>query len=119
MIEPQATGARQLDAEVVSDEELHRDVGLAAGQPVHVEDARHVRAPIPDMEVPGAGELRWTLDAIDAEIAGGGVAYVHCWAGRGRTGTVVGCWLVRHGLVGEDALARIVTLRRSLPDGRA
>ena len=22
--------------------------------------------------------------------------YVHCWGGVGRTGTVVGCWLVRH-----------------------
>jgi ADP-ribosyl-[dinitrogen reductase] hydrolase len=29
---------------------------------------------------------------------------VHCRAGIGRTGTVVGCWLVEQGLAGEDAL---------------
>ena len=23
--------------------------------------------------------------------------YVHCWGGLGRTGVVIGCWLVRHG----------------------
>jgi protein-tyrosine phosphatase len=30
----------------------------------------------------------------------------------GRTGTVVGCYLVRHGLSGEAALQRIPELRR-------
>ena len=42
-------------------------------------------------------DLVATLDAIDAELAAGGLVYVHCWAGCGRTGVVVGCWLVRHG----------------------
>ncbi len=30
------------------------------------------------------------LDDIDSAIADEGVAYVHCWGGIGRTGTVVG-----------------------------
>ena len=30
--------------------------------------------------------------------------YLHCWGGVGRTGTVVGCWLVRHGRTGDEAL---------------
>ena len=33
--------------------------------------------------------------------------YVHCWGGVGRTGTVVGCYLVRHGRTGEEALDQI------------
>ena len=33
--------------------------------------------------------------------------YVHCWGGVGRTGTTVGCWLVRHGHTGKEALRRI------------
>ncbi len=52
-----------------------------------------------------------TLDAIDEEIARGGVVFVHCWAGCGRTGVVVGCWLVRHGSDPHDALARIAKSR--------
>jgi protein-tyrosine phosphatase len=51
------------------------------------------------------------LDAIDAELEAGGVVYVHCWAGCGRTGVLIGCWLVRHGMAPHDALARIADAR--------
>ena len=47
------------------------------------------------------------LDAIDNALSRGGTVYVHCWGGVGRTGTVIGCWLVRHGLSGEEALEQI------------
>ncbi|MBA3406233.1 MAG: dual specificity protein phosphatase family protein [Gemmatimonadaceae bacterium] len=33
--------------------------------------------------------------------------YVHCWGGVGRTGTVVGCYIVRHGRTGDDALGEV------------
>ena len=46
------------------------------------------------------------LDDVDAALADGGAVYVHCWGGIGRTGTVVGCWLVRHGLDDGDPIAR-------------
>ncbi len=69
--------------------------------------ARHVRLPIRDFSVPAAEDLVATLDAIDAELDAGGIVYVHCWAGCGRTGVVVGCWLVRRGLDPKEALARI------------
>jgi protein-tyrosine phosphatase len=82
-------------------------------------DAHHLRWPIPDMDVPSPAHMATLLDAIDAERAAAGGIYLHCWAGRGRTGTVVGCWLVRHGLAGVDALTQIVSLRRALADGYA
>ena len=47
------------------------------------------------------------LDAIDAEIARGGIAYIHCWGGVGRTGTTVGCWFARHGHEGNAALTAL------------
>ncbi|HUF27474.1 MAG TPA: ADP-ribosylglycohydrolase family protein [Gemmatimonadaceae bacterium] len=47
------------------------------------------------------------LDAIDAAHRAGHGVYVHCWGGIGRTGTVVGCHLVRWGLGGDDALAAL------------
>ena len=44
----------------------------------------------------------------------GNVVYVHCWAGVGRTGTVVACHLIRHGMQGDEALARIAKLREAI-----
>ena len=64
--------------------------------------------PIVDMSVPrNAGEMTAILDAIDDALERGRTVYVHCWGGIGRTGTVVGCWLVRHGLTGDGALDQI------------
>lgn len=73
--------------------------------------ARHVRFPIPDHGVPGGEEMKAILDALDAARADGTGVYVHCLAGAGRTGTVAGCWLVRHGLTGEEALVAIAERR--------
>lgn len=69
------------------------------------------RMPIPDMGVPRTSEMLTILDAIDTALAAGKIVYVHCWAGRGRTGTVVGCYLVRHGMPGIAALNEIIRLR--------
>ncbi len=76
-----------------------------------VSPARHVRMPIRDFSVPTPDDLVETLDAIDAELEAGGIVYVHCWAGCGRTGVVVGCWLVRRGLDPKAALAKIAQAR--------
>ena len=43
---------------------------------------------------------------------------MHCWGGVGRTGTVVGCWLVRHGLDGGDADRAHRRAARDIPGGR-
>jgi protein-tyrosine phosphatase len=41
----------------------------------------------------------------------GRVDYVHCWGGKGRTSTVVGCLLVDDGLDYQSAIDRIAELR--------
>jgi protein-tyrosine phosphatase len=69
--------------------------------------ARYLNRPIRDFSIPQRDHLVGTLDEIDAEIDAGGLVYVHCWAGCGRTGVVVGTWLVRHGVIPKDALRRI------------
>jgi hypothetical protein len=74
------------------------------------------RFPIRDLDVPSAETMNAILDEIDRCMGQGAAVYIHCWGGRGRTGTVVGCYLVRHGLTGEGALRRIAELRRNLPD---
>jgi hypothetical protein len=75
--------------------------------------ARHVRRPIVDMSVTDAAALAATMDEIDAELAAGGVVYVHCWGGCGRTGTAVSAWWVRHGADPFEALERYRTSARA------
>jgi protein tyrosine phosphatase len=72
------------------------------------------------MGVPSSKLMTSILDTLDGAL-GVGATYVHCVGGRGRTGTVVGCYLVRHAarLMGANdgqdagtlALARIAELR--------
>jgi len=50
------------------------------------------------MSIPTTRQMREILDTIHSEIGNGGVVYVHCWGGKGRTGTVVGCFLLENGL---------------------
>ena len=76
-----------------------------------VPPARYLNLPIRDFSVPTRDGLVATLDEIDAELDAGGIVYVHCWAGCGRTGVVVGSWLVRHGADPNDALQRIADAR--------
>jgi ADP-ribosylglycohydrolase len=71
--------------------------------------ARYLRLPIPDGSVPRkADEMAAILDALDDACVAGTIAYVHCWGGTGRTGTVVGCLYRRRGESGDDALAAVM-----------
>jgi predicted protein tyrosine phosphatase len=89
--------------------------GLPPYEALLRKEVRFTRRAIIDFGCPAPEQMSETLDLIDSELERGEVVYVHCWGGRGRTGTVVGCWLVRHGSSGEEALAKIERLRESVP----
>lgn len=100
------------------------EYGLKAYAPLLQEEAaamgrsvEHRRMPIQDGETPTAKGMKHILDIIDTAIAGGQTVYVHCYGGIGRTGTVVGCYLARQGMGGEEALRQIAHLRDETPDG--
>ncbi len=90
--------------------------------PLHTEaalrgrDVQHLRMPIRDMDIPTDEHMIAILNTIDDSLASGETTYVHCLGGIGRTGTVVGCFLVRHGMDPEDALNTITRLRGGLLD---
>jgi len=73
--------------------------------------------PIMDMWIPLHKDMARILDHIDRAIQDGKPVYVHCWGGRGRTGTVVGCYLARHGYAsGANVLEMINDLRKDAAD---
>jgi predicted protein tyrosine phosphatase len=82
--------------------EAIQELAIARG----VEIRYHAMA-IRDMDVCEPEHMNRVLDTIDEHVGAGRRVYVHCWGGVGRTGMVVGCWLVRHGMGGDDALAAV------------
>ncbi len=90
---------------------LYADVvdGLAVRRSSPV---KHTRFSIPDMDIPSLANMKMILDYVDSCLTQGEILYLHCMGGLGRTGTVVGCFLVRHGLSGEEALHWLAYLRR-------
>jgi len=74
---------------------------------------RWSRHPIRDLNVPSQAQMITTLNTLDRQLAQGANVYVHCWGGRGRTGTVLGCWLARHTYAqGPAVLALLEQLTR-------
>ena len=68
--------------------------------------------PIQDKGIPRPEMMTQILDVVDGAVHARRGIYVHCYAGVGRTGTVVGCYLVRHGMPARQALDRIAVLRQ-------
>jgi hypothetical protein len=77
------------------------------------------RMPIKDTWTPSRVEMCRILDTMDETIQRGGAVFIHCIGGRGRTGTIVGCYLARHGMAeGRQIITKIEMLRSHLVDGR-
>jgi ADP-ribosyl-[dinitrogen reductase] hydrolase len=77
-------------------------------------EVQYRRESIQDHSVPATREqmiriIDWLQDALKA----GRRPYVHCRAGIGRTGTVIGCWLAERGRSGDEALHELNQLWQS------
>jgi protein-tyrosine phosphatase len=77
--------------------------------------ATHRRFSIGDFGTPTIENMKKILDTLDQSLKDGRKIYVHCWGGVGRTGTTVGCYLVRHGRPGEEALAQLANWWQHVP----
>jgi len=75
-----------------------------------------LRFPVADLNLPTVPEMGHILDAITTGVDERKPVYVHCWGGIGRTGTVVGCYLLDNGLAHpDDVLEKIARLREGDP----
>ena len=76
-------------------------------------DVAYQRFAIPDTSVIADAGYDRILAYIRAELAAGKVVLAHCWGGKGRTGTVVGSWLIETEGVGyPQVIDRMQELRR-------
>ena len=90
------------------------EYGLPAYDALAVDLGKHCglsviyqRLPIHDVSIPSQDRMLEILDALDDALSSGHTVYLHCYAGIGRTGTAVGCYLVRHGMPAASALTQL------------
>src|SRR5262245_59221501 len=100
------------------------DEGLEPYAPLLQEEANarkrnvvHRRLPITDLDVPTTERMSEIQQTIAAALESGQTVYVHCWGGIGRTGTVVGCYLVEQEVSVAEALTEIERRRRRTAAG--
>jgi hypothetical protein len=77
-----------------------------------------LRFPIGDFGLPTPEQMNSLLETIDTGLQAGHRIYLHCLGGIGRTGTTVGCYLVRQGKTGAEALDQLANWWRRVPKSR-
>lgn len=82
---------------------------LARERGIEVEFARF---PIRDVDIPTADTMRAILAWLDDRVAAKRPCYVHCWGGRGRTGTVAGVHLIRRGAATPENFVEVIATLR-------
>ncbi|HXA93661.1 MAG TPA: ADP-ribosylglycohydrolase family protein [Steroidobacteraceae bacterium] len=76
----------------------------------------YFQRPIPDHGLPAQREqMRDIVRFVSGQLEAGRRVYVHCRAGIGRTGTVIGCLLAERGFAGQAALEELNRLWRQSP----
>ena len=78
----------------------------------------HERFPIGDFGLPTPELMNTILARIEERGQTGHKIYLHCWGGIGRTGTTVGCYLVRQGKTAEEALTQLSAWWQKVPKSR-
>jgi predicted protein tyrosine phosphatase len=78
-------------------------------------EVRYHRFPIGDFGLPTPRQMKSILDTIDENLQAERKIYLHCWAGIGRTGTAIGCYLIRHGRLPQEAINQLGEWWKTVP----
>jgi hypothetical protein len=74
------------------------------------------RMPIKDLSITTPQKMKETIQLIQSLILDDKKVYIHCWGGIGRTGTVVGCYLLENNMATtESVIQTIEYLKRTTP----
>lgn len=68
---------------------------------------QYLYLPIEDFSPPTMDQIDKFVRFVDDVRAGGGAVMVHCFAGVGRTGTMLATYLVKEGLTAQEAIDRV------------
>ncbi len=81
-------------------------------------DIAQLRTPTLDFTPPTLADIERAVGYIQAHVEAKETVYVHCKAGRGRSATVVLCWLVAHrGMQPRQAQAALEAVRPHVNHG--
>lgn len=67
--------------------------------------------PIPDFQAPSMQQFDQFVAFVDEHLNQGGRVLVHCWAGRGRTGTALAGYFISEGLTALESVDLVRQLR--------
>ena len=77
------------------------------GEFLRARDMTNLHLPVVDMQPPTLEEVVQFMDFVQRAENENRPVVVHCGVGRGRTGTMLACYLVRKGYDAQDALAQV------------
>lgn len=74
-------------------------------------DMRYLHLPVVDFTPPALEQIEEFVRFVDSVREEGGAVLVHCFAGQGRTGTLLAAYLVKNGLTAKEAISRVREIR--------
>ncbi|MEM2901013.1 MAG: dual specificity protein phosphatase family protein, partial [Thermoplasmata archaeon] len=71
---------------------------------------RYLHIPLPDFSIPSIQDAMRFVSFLDEIKLSNGKVLVHCYAGCGRTGTMLAVYLVSQGMNANDAISHLRNL---------
>jgi atypical dual specificity phosphatase len=68
---------------------------------------RYRHFPVDDFRAPSLAQAKAFVEFVDGEIEHGHGVVAHCWAGIGRTGTMLACYLIHQGQSAVNAVRKV------------